>query len=445
MREILEPARSKVSPSAACASRPLTICAVGYGSSPHVATRARCFAEMGHRVFLITEAPSTGGIPGVTELVPALDNRSGRRFWYRLLLWSGQKLCGRAFDHVWRLAVFLRMLQQCKPDVVHVHFAYSYYGWLAGLLGCHPLVVTIMGGDILFEEQGSPTSAGKWLTLELLRRADYITSKSNYLTEVLERQGDFGSKTERILWGVSLQRFRRVDTADLRSSLRLGRDRRVIFSPKILQPLYRVHLVVEAIAIVRRRFPEAVLLVAEYSADPAYRANIGRLVQERGLGDHVMFCGQISHSEMPAYYSLAEISIAVPSSDGLPQTLLESMACQTPNILSHLPRYEELVQHEQSAYFVSATADEIGAGISVLLSDDRLRERIAANALLIVQREGDLDQQARQVEARYRHLTATVRPSVASVAGLWATARSYYRFRANAGRCQPATESPKEA
>jgi len=426
-------------------SRPLTICAIGYASSRHVAARVRCFADMGHRVFLITETPSTDGIPGVTELVPAWDERLAGRFWFRVLLAAGRWIGGRAVDDAWRLAVFLSILRQCRPDIVHVHFAYSYYGWLAGVVGCRPLVVTVMGGDVLFAEQGNPTPVGKWLTLELLRKADYITSKSNYLTAVLDEMGDFSGKTERIVWGVSLRQFQRVDASGLRASLGLQSERRVVFSPKILRPLYRVHLVVEALATVRRQFPDAVLLVAEYSADLEYKEAILRQVEELGLGDQVIFCGEIAYSDMPAYYSLAEISVAVPSSDGLPQTLLESMACRTPNILSRLPRYEEIVRHRESAYFVSATPEEIAAGICALLGDAVLRKKIADSAFTIVKGEGDLDQQTRQVEARYRQLAATVRPRRVSVAGAWATARSYYRFRAAGRRYEPVRERRKEA
>jgi glycosyltransferase involved in cell wall biosynthesis len=436
--------RKRAERGTTAASRPLTICAIGYASSPHVAARVRCFADLGHRVFLITETASHCGIPGVTELVPTWDERLARQLWFRLLLWAARRIGGRAVDDAWRLAVFLHMLRQCRPDIVHVHFAYSYYGWLAGLVACRPLVVTVMGGDVLFAEQGNPTPVGKWLTLELLRKADYITSKSNYLTASLNEMGDFAGKTERIVWGVSLQQFQRVDASGLRARLGLGRERRVIFSPKILQPLYRAHLVVDAMAAARRQYPDAVLLVAEYSTDPEYKRAILLQIEELGLGDHVVFCGEIAHGDMPAYYSLAEISVAVPSSDGLPQTLLESMACCTPNILSRLERYEEIVRHRESAYFVAATAEEIAAGICALLGDAELRETIAEKAFKIVEREGDLDQQARQVEARYRELAAAVRPRVVSVAELWATARSYYRFRA-AGRFEPARPRPKEA
>jgi glycosyltransferase involved in cell wall biosynthesis len=263
----------------------------------------------------------------------------------------------------------------------------------------------------------------------LLRKADYITSKSNYLTQVLDRLGDFGRKAERIVWGVSLARFGRVDASGLRRSLGLAPDRRVILSPKILRPPYRIHLVVEAMAVVSRAFPEAVLLVTEYSPDFDYRSEIAHRAQELGLDDHVRFCGSVDHAEMPQYYSLAEIVVAVPASDGLPQTLLEGMACETPNLLSKLPRYQEIVQHEESAYFVDATAAAIADGIMRLLQDPDLRTKLAGTALKIVRREADLDEQARRVERRYRQLAATIRPRVVRPAAILAAARSFFGTR----------------
>src|SRR5438067_2588563 len=213
----------------------LTICAIGEADSVHVATRIRCFADMGHYVYLITPSPSRRGIAGVTELVPGFDAALADRGWRGALARGCRRIGGETLCHLFRIVGFVRLLLRCRPDIVHVHYAYSLYGWAAGLLGCRPLAVTVMGGDVLFEEQGSPTSLGKWLTLELLRKADYITSKSNYLTQVLDRLGGFGAKTERIVWGVRVSQFSRVDATELRASLGLGEACRIIFSPKILQ------------------------------------------------------------------------------------------------------------------------------------------------------------------------------------------------------------------
>ena len=377
--------------------RPLTICAIGNADSVHVATRTRCFAELGHNVFLISPLPSEDGIRGVTELVPEVPER--------LVAFVGgfSRVLGAVLKNACRVVAFLGILRRSNPDVIHVHYAYNYYGWLAGLLGARPLVVTVMGGDILFDEQGAPTRVGKWLTAELLREADYITAKSEHLVGVLERLGA-GAKAERVVWGISLASFRRTDPSALRAQLGLRAEHRVVLSPKILQPFYRVERIVEAMPAIVQAVPSAVLLVTEYGADPAYKVAIKTLVRDLRLEENVVFCGRVRYDDMPAYYSLAELTVSVPSSDGLPQTLLEGMACETPSVLARLPRYEELVSHRRSAYFVDAEPPSIAHGVVELLGDASLRSEIARNALEIVRRQGSLEEQAKHVERRMRQL-----------------------------------------
>src|SRR5438477_2210236 len=199
----------------------LTICAIGEADSVHVATRIRCFADMGHHVYLITPSPSRRGIAGVTELVPGFDAALADRGWRGALARGSRRIGGETLCHLFRIVGFVRLLRRRRPDIVHVHYAYSLYGWAAGLLGCRPLVVTVMGGDVLFEEQGSPTPIGKWLTLNLLRKADYITSKSHHLTRTIDQLAGVGAKAERIIWGIPISQFGRIDTSALRRSLRL--------------------------------------------------------------------------------------------------------------------------------------------------------------------------------------------------------------------------------
>jgi glycosyltransferase involved in cell wall biosynthesis len=407
--------------------RSLTICGIGYAQSPHVRTRLQCFAERGHKVYIITETAYSPEIPGVTQLVPALDPSVTSSLWFKGLWWFCHKFLGLSFDHVWRPFVFARLLRRCRPDIVHIHYAYAYYSWLAGILGCRPLVVTVMGGDVLFEEQGAPTPTGIWLTLNVFRRSDYITSKAHHLTAVLDRLGGFGSKAERIVWGIPVRRFRRVDAAPLRVRFGLTPENVVVVSPKILQRLYRVHLIVEAMPRVLAELPNAVLLIMEYGADVDYRNEIAARIAELGLGDRVRFIGTATHSEMPMFYSLADVLVSVPSSDGLPQSLLESMACGTANIMSKLPRYREIVEHEVSAYFVDDAPEDIAAGIIRLLRDPGLRRRITENAFAVVNREGDLDEQARRVERRYLELAATIRPRSFDIGCMLS---SWWRFRA---------------
>ena len=141
--------------------RPLTICAIGSSNSTHVVSRVKCFADRGHRVFLICD--SRAGIEGVTELVAPEALGDQVRF-FRALDSASLWLRGRPIWRLRMLSVVLnvaRLIRRCRPDIVHVHYAYNPSAWLAMLAGYHPLVVSVMGGDVLFDEQGSPTPSGR--------------------------------------------------------------------------------------------------------------------------------------------------------------------------------------------------------------------------------------------------------------------------------------------
>lgn len=447
---------------------PLTICAIGDGVSTHVATRARWFAERGHRVFLLTVLPSPSGIPGVREVdlnaapvVVGAARLVGRfRSLFREVRQASRRgatgtriplrragevgspsgSCSRSLVRlVGHRALtglaLLHALRRYKPDVVHVHYADSYYGWIPGLLGARPLVVTVMGSDVAsFEERDHPETAREWLTLRLLREADYITPPSDFLVDVVNRLGDFRDKTERIIWGISLDRFGPRDESDLRRRLGLTSAARVIVSPKILRPFYRIHVLVEAMAIVRRSCPDAVLVMSEYAADPEYRDQIARRIDELDLGKHAVFSGVLADADMPAFYNLADMSIAIPPRDGMPVALFESLACGTPQILSRLPRYEEIVQHEESAYFVDPDPEAIAAGIIRLLDDAALRARIAERGRSIVEQQANIDEQAARVERRFRELAAANRPRTVSLTALCSAATDAMRAYLNSRR-----------
>src|SRR5262249_1775628 len=215
--------------------------------------------------------------------------------------------------------------------------------------------------------------------------------------------------------------------------LGIGAHRRVILSPKILQPFYRIHLIIEAMALVVRAEPDALLLVTEYGSEAEYRSALDKRIKELHLESHVRFCGRIAHADMPQYYSLAEMTVAVPSSDGLPQTLLEGMACATPSVLARLHRYQAIAPPGNSSYFVDDGPESIAAGIITLLRDPELRRNIARNALTIVRQQGNLEENAAQVERRFMQLSDGRTSSAWSGRRLWKAWQAYRSFRRKLG------------
>lgn len=246
-----------------------------------------------------------------------------------------------------------RTIQRIQPDLIHVFYAYHQLNNLV-LNRFKPLVVTVMGGDVLSDQ--SFYGKKKWLTKKILEKADIITSKSNFLDKVLQNIGDYFHKIRRVTWGVDTKQFYpEMDVRFLRERWKIEADDLVFLSPRNCQPFYNQNLIIKAFS----EYPslhgtkkKAKLLIAEHFSDESYVKRLRALSMELGLQDKVYFVGPIPHQEMPAYFNLADVMVAVPSSDGMPQSLYEAMACGTFPILGDLPQYQEMIQDGKNGKLV---------------------------------------------------------------------------------------------
>ncbi|MBR1203966.1 MULTISPECIES: glycosyltransferase family 4 protein [unclassified Bradyrhizobium] len=390
-------------------TRPLKILAIGYATSTHVVNRVRCFCALGHEVYLLSTPAA--GLTEIIELTPSVH--PGRDEWITRLARWGSKLVRRDLSGLSDMARlffdFRRLIRTTNPDIIHVHYAYSTWAWLAGALGFRPLVVSVMGGDVLFEEQGAPTPRGIALTKRLFAVADRITAKSDFLITKLNELGGYGDKATRVVWGVDPEQFRPLDASALRAECGIPNGARVVLSPKILQPFYNIDVLVEAMASVVKRVPSAHLVVTEYGADPQYRAELTAQIEALGLTLHVSFVGRISYDQMPLFYSMAEVAVGIPHSDGLPQTLLEAMACGVPSVVGRLDRYGEIVKDGENVLFADIDPTDVANTILRLLEDEALRERIAATGRDIVVKVANFPIDVQRVEAIYRELASKPR------------------------------------
>jgi len=366
----------------------MRIAVVGSGRSVHALSRSVAVAERGHEVRFVTagEVLPSEGIEVRTRPLPAHPLAAA---------WAGRS--------------FLADLRSFRPHLLHLHYAGSKLGTMAALSGIRPMVVTVMGGDVLPEQHAGGLSAlERRATRRILEQADLLLVKSEALRPALDAWGDFSAKAEVVRWGVDPARFRRdpAGAEAMRARLGLSPRDRVILSPRALAPLYNVHLLVEAMPEVRAAVPEALLLLTEYNARDDYRESLRRRVAALGLEDRVRFAGAVPAKDMPALYSLAEVAASVPASDGLPQSLFEAMACGTPVVLGRLSAYAEVIRDGDTAALVDLAPAAVASTLVRLLRDKPGRARLAARALERVREVAFLPREVDRVDRLYRDLAA---------------------------------------
>jgi glycosyltransferase involved in cell wall biosynthesis len=365
----------------------LRLCFVGPAENITLRRWVRWFAEKGHEATILTVEPAalgeTTGFHQIDISLPTLLRKLSR---------------------VISIVRLLKEIRKLKPDVVHVHYLRGL-AWGLGLRPFHPTVVTPWGSDVLEEQGAFREWYSKRLTTAVVRMADLIAVHSDFLESKVRLLGPKPDSVIRIGWGVDLTGFRPgLDVQALRRQWNIAEESMVIFSPRLAQRFYNHHVVIQALEQIRRQFPQVILIISEQFGEPTYVRELHALAQQSHLSQHIRFVGKIPYEDMPLWLNLAKLVVMIPESDGMPNTLLEAMACGAVPVLRDLPQYRELIRDEVNGKYVLATVDSLATGVMALLKAGEQCSKMASFNLSLVREVADQSKEMHRMEQWYYKL-----------------------------------------
>jgi len=377
----------------------MRICYLADGRYIHARRWLRYFSDHGHEMSLLSFAPVT------QQDIEAVE-QAGARYLGELSPFHLKRFW-RTAAQVSRLR---RLLREEKIDVLHSHFV-GVNAWYGALSQFHPTVITVMGGDILGELwKPGPDIRERWLTPYSLRNADLITCWSNNLVPVVRRFSGPQMPIEVVHGGVELERFSPGPRPRyLLERLTLPETARVILSPRLMRPLYNLDQIASAASSVCAAVPDAYFIFAVLPAatDEALAARVRDIFARGSAHDRVRFVGAIPHDEMADFYRLADVTVSIPSSDGTPMSVLESMACKTPVLVSRIPNYDShYIEEEKTVMMVDPKDPEaIATALIILLQDRSLAQSLASEAERRVRLSGSYESQMAKMNELYMKFT----------------------------------------
>jgi glycosyltransferase involved in cell wall biosynthesis len=369
-------------------NRPLKLAFISHPESTHTRRWLNWFGRHGQQVILFADAPWLTPWEGVAvHDLTRYFNRPVIRY------------------ALWTLTV-RRLLRLHRPDILHAHRV-SSAGWLGAASGFHPFVVTPWGSDLYLHPQRLRAAA--WLARQALRRADLVTADSRDLVAQAVAFGAEPGRVEVIQWGVEFSVFH---PAANREALRrqLGWEAGpVILSPRGLERVYNLGVIIAAFAELRRRQPAARLVLRAYNANLEYQAELEQQIERLGLGQSVEWIGVLEPWEKTALlYQAADVAVSVPSSDGTPVSVLEAMACGVPVVASDLPSLREWIEERRSGRLVApGDVKALANALDCLLSDPATALGYAQEARKIVRSRADHHLEMTRMLTLYRELAST--------------------------------------
>lgn len=264
-----------------------------------------------------------------------------------------------------------RLRQEFGAFVIDAHFLYPD-GVAASLLGRWldlPVVLTARGSDVtLFGGYAAPRAWIRWAAASAAR----VVTVSESLRAGLIDLGVAADHVVTLRNGVSLQRFQPRDRQVAREHI--GVDGPLLLSVGNLIKLKGHDLVIRATA----DLPGAQLVIV--GTGPAEK-KLRHLVAELGIAARVTFTGNVAHEELVHYYNAADALVLASEREGMPNVVLESLACATPVIATKVGGIPEVVTVPAAGILLDArTPDAIAAAFETLRASPPARSDTRAVA-----------------------------------------------------------------
>lgn len=227
-----------------------------------------------------------------------------------------------------------RLLKEHAPvGLIDAHYFYPD-GVAASRLAEHlqlPFIVTARGSDInLIAEMARPRK----MILEAADKAKAIVAVSKALGRSLQALGVEADKIHIIPNGVDLSFFHPGDRDAARRKLMF--DTPTFISVGALKEAKGHDVAIEAL----RYLDDAKLVII---GTGEHERSLKKMVTILGLQSRVTFTGQLSPDALLEYYQAADALFLISRREGMPNVVLESIACGTPVIAANVGGINEIV------------------------------------------------------------------------------------------------------
>ncbi|MBL8511352.1 MAG: glycosyltransferase family 4 protein [Betaproteobacteria bacterium] len=355
------------------------------GQEIRILTEARGMMRRGHRVLILT--------PANAQLLPAAQKMG---------------IPVEALDIEWkRLASLWAMRRWLKQhghefDIINTHS--STDSWLAAVAAA-----TLKQAPALVRTRHVSTpinnhASTRWL---YTRATAHIATTGEALRQQLHRDNGYALESmTSVRTGIDLNRYRPLDKQAMRAQL--GLDNRPTLGVLATLRDWKGHRdLLDAWVLLRPRFADWRLLIV---GDGPERERLEARVDELGLRDSVRLTG--NQENVPEWLSALDL-LTLPSygAEGVPQGIMQGMACGVPVVSTTVGAIGEAVQDGKTGFLVAPRNPPLLAeALARLMQDDHLRKTMGEASLCYAREHFGDEVMVDKMEAIFRRCARSRAP-----------------------------------
>jgi glycosyltransferase involved in cell wall biosynthesis len=252
-----------------------------------------------------------------------------------------------------------RELRRARYDVMLASWAYpdaAGAAWVARLLGI-PYVVKVHGSDLNVQAE-SPLRRPQ--IRSALRGAAGVIAVSQALAQKAVNLGARPDDVDAIYNGVDTGLFHRGDRAAARQRLGLPPEAPIVLYVGNLKATKGCHDLIEAFPVLVDRHHDARLV---YVGDGASRANLEDRAASLCCSTAVRFAGAVDHAALADWFRAANVLCLPSHNEGVPNVVLEAMACGIPIVATAVGGIPEVVPDRAGILVPAHQPHELGAAL----------------------------------------------------------------------------------
>lgn len=252
-------------------------------------------------------------------------------------------------------------------DLIHAYFLpmAGFVGTYAGKYLNIPSVVSIRGNDI----ERAAFDPGKFShVMYALQNANAVTTNAS---ELAKKAKAFVDRDIHIIPnGVDTERFKPMERNEVLAEMlevESQRSKVIGFVGELREKKGLVALL-SGYAQVNKKQAATLLIVGEVRAGEGKQAFDE--FRSANPESKIIVTGHVPHKDLPAYYSLMDVFVHPSLRDGMPNAVLEAMACGKAVIATAVGGVTDLIEDGKNGVFVNVNEPEMLAGKTLELLDN---------------------------------------------------------------------------
>ncbi|OPX94110.1 MAG: Glycogen synthase [Syntrophorhabdus sp. PtaB.Bin027] len=319
---------------------------------------AKQLAKRGHEIHVITSHD---------EGLPNFNKENG--FYIHRFVWPKIRIIG--VIPFW-LLVFLKICT-IKPDIVHAQdLTIGTPAYLSRKILKIPYIVWGRGSDIY-----RPSRRVRITIPTILQNADAIIALTENMR--IELKKFYDKEIYVIPNGIDLDKY-----SDVVINFEKEPGEKNILFVGSMYPVKGVQYLIMAMKTVHDRMPMIRLILV---GDGEESERLAALSIKLGIQEYVQFVGKVPHEKVLTFMQNADVFVLPSLSEGLPNVLLEAMACGLPIVATNVGGIPDIITNGVNGFLVGVKdTEDIANKILILLQDDLARKKISDNNKQIVKK-----------------------------------------------------------